>query len=268
MSFLTTEESVLCDTFLRNGYVVAAAGDRTALDRIRDFVVARAAAHLEAEPPPDAQHFLDTIGERIAPAQLNDLRLRLIDELLGQWWFRAAYFACGRAILETLIGNELAMQRGVGFSIQLPHDDGSVLPLHSDVWSEDSPFELVLWIPLVDCLRTKSMFLLPPLADRAWRPRMHEFQRGGVDRLFEAVEPELRWLEVPYGSVLVFTHTLMHGNRINLEPAARWSMNARFKGLFTPYSDKALGDFFEPIIVRPASRIGMSYELPGGFDVR
>jgi sporadic carbohydrate cluster 2OG-Fe(II) oxygenase len=67
--------------------------------------------------------------------------------------------------------------------------------------------------------------------------------------------------------VLLFTHTLMHGNRVNAESTARWSMNLRFKGLFTPYSDKALGDFFEPITLRAASRIGMNYRLPGGFDV-
>ena len=33
-------------------------------------------------------------------------------------------------------------------------------PLHSDTWSGDSPFESVLWIPLVNCYNTKSMFIL------------------------------------------------------------------------------------------------------------
>jgi sporadic carbohydrate cluster 2OG-Fe(II) oxygenase len=195
------------------------------------------------------------------------LRLHLIEQLLAQPWFREAYFACGRPLLESLVGNELAMQRGVGLSIQLPGDEGSLLPLHSDVWSEDSPFEVVLWIPLVDCYRSKSMFLLPPEADARWRDRLHEFAAAGTEGFFRAVERELHWLEIPYGNVLLFTHTLMHGNRVNAESTARWSMNLRFKGLFTPYSDKALGDFFEPITLRAASRIGMNYRLPGGFDV-
>jgi hypothetical protein len=42
-------------------------------------------------------------------------------------------------------------------------------------------------------------------------------------------------------------------------------MNVRFKGLFMPYSDKRLGDFFEPITIRAATRVGMAYRLPGGF---
>jgi sporadic carbohydrate cluster 2OG-Fe(II) oxygenase len=264
--FQTAAELAVCDAFMRDGYVIAPAGDRIALDRIRDFVISSAASLLGADPAADRAHFLDTIAARVGSAELNALRLELIDDLLRQAWFRPAYFACGRQLLETLVGNELAMQRGVGLSIQLPKDDSSVLPLHSDAWSEDSPFEAVLWIPLVDCFGTKSMFLLPPQADALWRTRMHEFQRGTVEALFAAVEPELRWLDVPYGNVLVFTHTLMHGNRINRESGTRWSMNVRFKALFTPYSDKQLGDFFEPIVVRPVSRFGMSYELPGGFD--
>ncbi len=266
MTTLNAREIDICDAFLRDGYVIRPACDPAALDRIRDFIVGRTANFLGVAAPSDASVFLDTIGERIAVARLNDLRLRIIDELLAQDWFRPAYLACGNALLEQLVGNELVMQRGLGFSIQLPNDTSSVLPLHSDVWSEDSPFEVVLWIPLVDCFGTKSMFLLPPAADRVWRPRMHEFARAGVDGLFGAVQPELRWLEIPYGHVLIFTHTLMHGNRVNVEATARWSMNVRFKGLFTPYSDKQLGDFFEPVFIRPASRIGMTYELPSGFD--
>jgi hypothetical protein len=59
---------------------------------------------------------------------------------------------------------------------------------------------------------------------------------------------------------------MMHGNHINRETTTRWSMNIRFKGLFTPYSDKRLGEFFEPITIRPASRVGMTYEQPRGFS--
>jgi hypothetical protein len=39
-------------------------------------------------------------------------------------------------------------------------------------------------------------------------------------------------------------------------------MNCRFKGVFTPYGDKKIGEFFEPITLRAASRNGMSYQYP------
>jgi sporadic carbohydrate cluster 2OG-Fe(II) oxygenase len=267
VSFFRPDEERLSRAFLEHGYVVAPAQDRSALDRIRNFVVERAAAFLGLPPPADPATFLERIGDHVAdPGRLNELRLNVIDALTGAPWFREAYFACGRALLETLAGNELAMQRGIGFSIQLPNDTSSVLPLHSDAWSEDSPFEVVLWIALVDVKATQSMFILTRERDAAWRERMHEFRDRSAGELFSALEGDVEYLTIPYGDVLCFTHTLMHGNRVNLEPAARWSLNVRFKGLFTPYSDKKLGDFFDPITLRPASRIGIDYRLPAGFD--
>jgi len=62
--------------------------------------------------------------------------------------------------------------------------------------------------------------------------------------------------------VMVFNQALPHGNRINQENETRWSMNCRFKGLFTPYNDKKIGEFFEPITIKPASVLGMSYQHP------
>jgi sporadic carbohydrate cluster 2OG-Fe(II) oxygenase len=267
VSFFRDDEECLSAAFLEHGYVIAPAQDRAALDRIRNFVVECAAGFLGLPVPADPAAFLERIGDHVNDAErLNDLRLAIIDALTSAPWFREAYFACGRTVLESLVGNELAMQRGIGFSIQLPEDTSSVLPLHSDAWSEDSPFEVVLWIALVDVAATQSMFILRREQDLAWRTRMHEFADRSVDELFTTLERDVEYLSIPYGNVLCFTHTLMHGNRVNRESTARWSLNVRFKGLFTPYSDKKLGDFFAPVTLRAASRIGIEYRLPDGFD--
>jgi sporadic carbohydrate cluster 2OG-Fe(II) oxygenase len=265
VNLLREAEKKVAEQFLSAGYLIADTEDRPALDRIQATVAHAAAKFLGLPEASNPNAFLDSIGSRVTPENLNDLRLAVINTLLGSTWFRQAYFSCGRSLVETLAGNELAMQRGVGFSIQLPQDQKSLLPLHSDAWSEDSPFEIVLWIPLVDVFRTKSMFILPKEQEQQWRVRMAEYSNRGVAALFEDMEKDVRWLDIPYGKVLVFTHTMMHGNHINREATARWSMNVRFKGLFTPYSDKRLGDFFDPITIRPASRIGMTYEQPTGF---
>ena len=253
--------------FLSAGYVVRPAEDRAALDRVRQLTAAAAAAALKIALPNDIGTFLDTIHERVKVADLNDFRLAILDKLLANPQFRPAYFACGRKLVEEIVGNELAMQRNIGLSVQLPNDDSSLLPLHSDTWgSECSPFEVVLWIPLVDVARTKSMFLLPPEPDRKWRARVHEFMQQGTEALFKAVEPELSFIPITYGEVMLFTPTVMHGNRVNREPGTRWSFNMRFKGLFTPYANKKLGDYFSPVSVRPASQIGLSFDMPGRGD--
>lgn len=265
MNLLAGRDRTVSEQFLHSGYVIAPAEDRVALDRIRDAIVDLACAHLGLQKPADPQPFLDGIAQHVDPSDLNALRLHVINGLQAEPWIREAYFATARTLLETIVGNELAMQRGLTLSVQLPEDGDSLLPLHSDVWSEDSPFECVLWIPFVDCYRTKSMFLLPPEANARWLNRMIEFGVSGTNALYEAVKDELDWLEISYGQVLLFTHTIMHGNTVNREPTTRWSMNVRFKGLFTPYADKRLGEYFEPISIRPASRIGMTFRMPQGF---
>ena len=58
------------------------------------------------------------------------------------------------------MGNELAIQKTPNLVIQLPNDESSILDLHADTWGGNSPFEIVTWLPLVNCYKTKSMFIL------------------------------------------------------------------------------------------------------------
>ena len=69
-------------------------------------------------------------------------------------------------------------------------------------------------------------------------------------------------IKINYGQVLIFNQSLPHGNRVNKEDETRWSLNCRFKSTFTPYGDKKLGEFFEPISLKPASKIAMKYQFP------
>jgi sporadic carbohydrate cluster 2OG-Fe(II) oxygenase len=160
------------------------------------------------------------------------------------------------------VGNELAMQRRVNLSIQYPEDDTALLPVHADTWSGDSPFEVVVWVPLVDCFGTKAMYILPPEANDVLKTDFANLSKGNSERLFDAIADDLIWIEIKRGEVLIFNQTLPHGNRVNAEKQTRWSMNCRFKSVFTPYADKKIGEFFEPITLRPVSKLGLDYELP------
>ncbi|MDC0655228.1 hypothetical protein OAP48_00825 [bacterium] len=264
--FLTAEDTALGQEFLRDGYIVQQVSDAGALHKIRAFVVTLAAEHLGIAYPGDEGAFLNYIHERVTVADLNAMRLAVYNGINAEPWLREAYFDLARWSIEALVGNELAMQRRVNLSIQLPNDDSSLLPVHADVWSGDSPFEIVAWLPLVNCRQTKSMYLLPPVPNRKVSDRLHEFASQSAEDLFHAIEPDVEWIDIQYGQVLLFAQSLMHGNRINMETDTRWSMNCRFKSLFSPYADKRLGEFFEPITVRPATRLGMDYKLPSGFE--
>ena len=253
--------------FLENGYILQSAENGDALEAIRNRAAELAAEALGIDAPNDTGAFLNGFHEHVSVDELNRVRLAVIEGLNAEPWIRAAYFATARSAIFSVVGNELAMQRRVNLSIQLPDDQSSILPVHADVWSGDSPYEIVLWVPLVDCYKTKSMYLMPPNKDRAVQGNMGEdFKGSSEEDLFDAIKEDVEWMNVPYGHVLVFAQTLMHGNRANEESETRWSMNCRFKSLFSPYADKRLGEFFEPITMRAATEMALAYDLPKGFD--
>lgn len=261
-AFWRDDERALAERFLRNGYVVMPAESPGDLDRIRDLLADVTASYLKLPRPQDKGTFLDQVHRWVDVKALNDLRLTVIREMNEEPWTRPAYFNIARRALEVLVGNELAMQLRINLSIQLPEDDSSLLPVHADVWSGDSPYEVVLWVPYVHVHGTKTMYILPRDKDAAYQARLGELNLKSADQLYRTIEADLIWLDIPYGHVLLFTQNVMHGNVVNREPETRWSTNCRFKSVFSPYRDKKLGEFFEPILVRPATAIGARYRLP------
>ncbi|MBK8759921.1 MAG: 2OG-Fe(II) oxygenase [Sulfuritalea sp.] len=260
--FLTEAERRLTEEYLQQGYVIRPVADREALDWMRAQFVRLIGDALGAAADARPEDLLNQIHKSVPVAELNSFRLKIIRDFNGIEEFREMYFRVARPYLEALVSNELAMQLRVNLSIQFPGDDSSLLPVHADTWSGDSPFEVVVWLPLVDCYRTKAMYLLPPDESRALDRQFTERTGGSSEALYQAIKDDVRWLEVRYGEVLVFDQALPHGNRINEEPETRWTMNCRFKGVFTPYGDKKIGEFFEPVTLRAASRTGMAYQLP------
>lgn len=267
-TFYDSAHQALVDEFLEHGYVIVDVDDRAALDEMRHEFVKAACAHMNVALPADDGVFMDTLHDVLPVEKLNDLRLGLYRAINDQPWFRPTYFGLARTSIEALVGNELAMQNRINLSIQMPHDRTSLLPIHADVFSGESPFQVVEWLPLVDVDKTKSMFILPRPKSEAVIARLREFGAGGMQALYDHVKPDLIWLTIPYGKLLIFCPNFLHGNVVNEEATTRWSLNCRVTGLFTPYvsAEKSLGAFYLPITPRPVTRLGMAYRQPGGFD--
>lgn len=232
----------LSEEFLANGIVKIEVESSMALNTI--------AACVRGSLPHDSG--LDTFTHNLntfRPARLlNDIRLATLKELSATPLFRKWYFLLAKNALHELVGNELVMQRNINLSIQLPGDDSSLLPIHADVMQGDSPYEVVLWVPLVDCYGSKSMF---------FSRKQPSVEGKTLEQLYEECEPY--FVDCKYGEALIFSQNYFHGNRINEINETRWSLNCRFKSLFSPYSDKKLGEFFQPIDIRPATQMGLAY---------
>ena len=199
----------------------------------------------------------------IKEENLNKTRLDLINSINNDKKLRKNYFSLAERMLENIVGNELAMQNNINLSIQLPDDENSLLPIHSDTWSGDSPFESVLWLPMVNCYRTKSMFILNSQKMKKFNTVFSNKKIKSVSDLYKNFKRDLNFVKINYGSYLLFNQNLPHGNLINKTKETRVSLNCRFKGLFTPYHQKEFGNFFSPLKLRATTKLAVDYKLPG-----
>jgi sporadic carbohydrate cluster 2OG-Fe(II) oxygenase len=251
MDFSSQEDKKIEKEFIEQGYIIRPVADKDALDKIKKFALRKL-----------SNKSLDKTHESVSINELNTFRLDVIKEINDQPWLREAYFQIVKPYLDVLVGNELAMQLRVNLSIQMPGDEGSLLPVHADTWSGDSPYEVVVWLPLVDCYDTKSMYFLPPEEANNLSNNFKLHTQGNSEQLFNTIKDDVKWMKVDYGEVLVFNQIYPHGNVVNEENETRWSMNCRFKSLFSPYKDKKIGEFFEPITMRPVTKVAIGYNLP------
>ena len=248
--------------FLNQGYLIQKVESKEALKYINSLIKNKL-FNLTKNSFPKKSISLDNIHSFIKPSELNSIRLKLINHLNSDKKFRKSYFEIAKQIIFSIIGNELAMQNNINLSIQMPKDQSSLLPLHSDTWSGDSPFEIVLWLPLVNCYSTKSMFILKQNKSEKFQKYFSNKKLKLSSQLEKKFKKDLVFLNIKFGQFLIFNQNLPHGNVVNSTNETRVSLNCRFKGLFTPYAQKKLGSFFSPLIVRPASKIGLTYKLPG-----
>lgn len=261
-NFLNKNDIKLSQEFEKKGYIIRNILNKQALRKIENIFVKFIRKELKIDKKIKSYYLLNNIHKFLKTRNLNSFRIKLINHINNSGEFKKLYYLISKNYLETLVGNELVMQKRINLSIQTPNDNSSLLPVHSDVWSGDSPFEIVAWLPLVDCFKSKSMYLLPPKKSEDLYLNFSEMAGKSSEELFKMIKKDVLWLDIKYGQILLFNQTLPHGNIVNKENETRWSMNCRFKGAFTPYKDKKIGEFFEPITLRTTSQIGMNFKPP------
>jgi len=260
VDFLSPEETSLSKGFLVDGYVIRDAESWKVLQSIRNDVTQITNTWLKNNQLDMKSFDLAVSHEFVPNDQLNDLRLTIFAELNKREDIRQRYFSLARNALATLVGNELAMQNKVNISIQQPNDESSVLPIHSDIWTGDSPFQVVQWVPLTDASETNSMFFLPPNESRDARQRVTAGEFKSMGQIEHEYRNQMVTMVVPYGKVLVFDSNCLHGNTLNETATSRWSINCRFTGLMTPFTnpERRLGTYYLPITTRAATKMGLS----------
>lgn len=199
---------------------------------------------------------LAQLHEILPSEKLNEFRMAAIRMINTHPTYREDLLQRMHPLLRGLLGPDLAVQKNLSLVLSLPGDETSQIPLHSDVMMGHSPFELNLWIPWTPVSATQSMFLLPLSKWRGARST-GELKEGTLQGLFEGWRDSFEFLSMDPGQAVLFWHHLPHGNVVNRERTTRWSLNVRFKNLFSPYGEKGLGDYFVPWKYGPVTEISL-----------
>tara|TARA_B100000579_G_scaffold355198_1_gene310446 strand:+ start:1175 stop:1969 length:795 start_codon:yes stop_codon:yes gene_type:complete len=257
--YLEKKEAIINREYYKNGYIIKNIANFDAFREINKIFYKILKQKLKSKL--NYEKILDNTHKLVDKKNLNEFRLHVIKKMNQNKRFKRLFYNICKPYINSIVGNELVMQKNLNLSIQNPGDDSSLLDVHSDTWAGDSSYEVVVWLPLVDCFSTKSMYIMSKQDTKKYSKIIFKNKKKIKYNLFDLIKKKIKWLKVDRGKVLIFNQNLIHGNHINREKDTRWSLNCRFKSIFTPYAEKSVGEFFEPITLRPASKDGMQYEF-------
>lgn len=195
---------------------------------------------------------LSNLHKYIKYKDVNDLRINLFKKINKSNWEKKLKELLGQDLIK-IIGPDISIQTKLNLSILMPNDKTSLLPMHSDSWSADSPFQINSWIPLTDAFDSNSMYLLD---EKKSINALKKTSKLKIDNknLFKDIKVKRKdFINLKFGKILIFNPTLLHGNVINKTNSTRVSLNIRFKSLFSPEPknnpDRQFGAYYKDFIV-------------------
>lgn len=243
-------------TFETQGHALFAADRMEPLDELRDNIFQKAKTLVPYKGEKIADFFNGIHNYGLTGPALNKFRMDLMGYCNRELKVSRSLYEAFQGSITALVGPDVVAQKGTNLVVQ-PPGDREQTPTHRDA-PVSSHFEVIVWTPLVDVYGTKSMFL----SDRAHsQVALKKMQAGGTYKEFcEYTEKHSVNLSVPYGQACFFAGGIGHGCPVNVEKETRWSLNMRFKNVFSPYGIKGVNDYFELLTLSPLAKVGFDFE--------
>ena len=182
----------------------------------------------------------------------NEVRLKIIYEI-NKKNLNNLLFALLKENLINFFGPDIAVQKKINLVIQKPYDPNYVT-LHKDS-PPNSAHELVIWLPLMDCKKTNAFKFLTIKNSKKIE---NMFKKNFTERKINFfAENNAKSLNTKFGEFIIFWTGIYHFSGMNCEKHTRWSLNLRYKNLFSPYGSKGFLDYFEPINYSPITSLGI-----------
>lgn len=198
-------------------------------------------------------------------SDLNELRLELFKNLNKNKIFKKNVFDSAKENIEICVGSEICAS-DANLSIQFPYDETSLLSMHTDFFSGESLFQVNLWIPFVSVKKTQSMFIVNPSNSIKILKKIKNDKNLNFETIDKIYKSKMKWINLREGEAILFSPNCLHGNVVNKEKNTRWSINVRYKNIFSPYSliknEKKIGTFYKPISLKGISK----FNLEHGFN--
>ena len=255
--------------FLEKGYCIFNA-DQTSykcIIKLRKIIL----DHIIAKHPKikkkfkDEKFFFEKMHSYVPIKELNEFRLSIVNAINENKNFATNYYLAAKAGLDSLVGNEIAMQKKLNITIQMPNDKKSNLPMHSDIYAGESPFEVVVWIPLMDIkANSQSMFITSPKYNKIINNNVTYKKNTTINQIYKKYKKKFKFLKIDFGQILIFSPILLHGNIVNKTPSTRVALNCRFKSLLSPFdvfqkTHRNIPHFFRPLNIKPLTKIGFNF---------
>jgi sporadic carbohydrate cluster 2OG-Fe(II) oxygenase len=244
---------------IKNGFFVKKSKNIEPLNIIKTevFDLIKEIFHCKSENINDGLNNFHNLIKDVNDAEFNEKRVLLIQKLNKKINIGELLFKSFEDVILNLLGPDILIQKNCNVVIQRPNDPNPS-ELHRDA-PGNSPYEIVLWIPLVDCYKTKAMYVV----DYETTQKLYEdLEKSNDWKLFEKLSIEKsNEISVKFGEALFFSTAILHGSNINKEEETRFSLNIRFKNIFSPSGLKNQLQFFKKLTVSDLVTIGSSLEL-------
>ena len=207
---------------------------------------------------------LNNFHKKIKLSHLNDIRLHIFKKINENKKFTENAYLSAEYYINKMVGSELSCS-DINLSIQQPGDDTSLLEMHTDFFSGESLFQVNLWIPFVDVKKTQSMFIINPLNSVKIVKKKKNDKKLVFNDLYKKFHKKLKWIKLKKGEAILFSPNCLHGNVVNREINTRWSINMRFKNLYSPENmannEKKLGSFYKTLNPKIITLLNLKYDF-------
>jgi len=256
-SSVTISNQDLVVEFESNGFIIVPATKPEVLRKLR-VAIRDLAYELLNAPVGDVDVDLNQLHKHFSSSeQATKFRLSLAKSISERLEVGREVFDAFEDTLAPLVGNDVLTQRVPNVVFQPPGNPNPT-ELHRDA-PANSPYEVVVWLPLVDCYGTKSMYLL----NRSASEEVLEFHKlfpNDADGFQGLMDAKAVLISVPFGSALLFWSALFHGSLVNEESETRLSLNTRYKSLFAPLGMKDPFRYFQILKTSPLTRLGLDFQ--------